>query len=222
MPSAAPIKPYLLLCEGRDAEMFLIRYLESNALSHDKRFSNEIQVLDFGGINDLDSYLMNLKNMDKFEQVKSLAVVRDAEKDYTKACKEVVNSLGKCMFASPERCGTWIQTDTGLKVGYILFPLDNDAGTLEDLCLRILSEDNSNDVMSSIETFLEEMEAYHGRTYRRKHKNKLHTYLSTSDKYVTMQLGVASDAGAFDWTSMYLAPLKSFLTEGFITQTDQM
>jgi len=209
------VKPYLILCEGRDAEGFLINYLESKTLSYDKRFSNDIQVLNFGGISELDNYLMNLKNMEKFEQVKSLAIIRDAEKDYSKACREVTNSLRKSDIATPECCGKWIQNDTGLNVGYILFPLNSKAGTLEDLCLQIISEDNGKEISSSIEAFLLEMEKSYGRKYRRKHKNVLHTYLSTSDEYVTMPLGMASKAGAFSWDSTYLAPLKSFLSGGF-------
>lgn len=208
------VKPYLLLCEGKDAESFLINYLESEALSTDKRFSNDIQVLNFGGINDLDNYLTSLKNMDNFENVKNLAVIRDAEKNYTKACNEVVNSFVRSINVSPERCGTWIRNDKGINAGYILFPLNNKAGTLEDLCLQILSENKGEDVLSAIDAFLEELEANHGRNYRRKHKNKLHTYLSTSDKYVTMPLGMASKAGAFDWSSICLEPLKEFLLEG--------
>lgn len=35
-------KSYLLLCEGRDAEGFLIQYLNSNSLAQDKRFSDEM------------------------------------------------------------------------------------------------------------------------------------------------------------------------------------
>ena len=57
------VKPYLLLCEGRDAEGFLINYLNSNALKQDLRFSNEIQVFDFGGNENLTNFLMNLKNI---------------------------------------------------------------------------------------------------------------------------------------------------------------
>ena len=116
---------------------------------------------------------MNLKNMENFENVKSLAVIRDAEKNYTKACNEVANSFVRSIDVSPESCGTWIRNDKGINAGYILFPLNNNAGTLEDLCLQILSENKGEDVLSAIETFLEEMEANHGRRYRRKHKNKL-------------------------------------------------
>ena len=97
----------------------------------------------------------------------------------------------------------------------MLFPLNNRAGTLEDLCLRILSENNNKNILSTIESFLDVMESSYGRSYHRKHKNKLHTYLSSSDKYVTMLLGIASSAGAFDWGSDELESFKSFLTEGF-------
>ncbi len=210
-------KQYLLLCEGKDAELFLINYLNSDALALDQRFSNEIQVLNFGGNDDLSNFLMNLKNMDGFDQTTSLAIVRDAEKDYTKSCNEVSKSLRGCGFISPEHCGTWACDDTGLKIGFILFPLNNKAGTLEDLCLRILSEKNYNDVLSTIDTFLTTMESSFKRDFHRKHKNRLYTYLSSSDKYVTMPLGLASKAGAFDWDSIELNSLKFFLKDGFIS-----
>ena len=209
------VKPYLLLCEGRDAENFLINYLESEALAQDQRFSNEIQVLDFGGNDDLDRFLMNLKNMERFDQVTSIAIIRDAEKDFAKACSDVTRSLRKSGIISPDSYGTWVNDDTGVNVGYLLFPLNNEAGTLEDLCLNILSENNIESILSSIDTFLTTMESSYGRSYRRKHKNRLHTYLSSSDEYVSMQLGLASKVGAFNWDSVYLEPLKKFLTEGF-------
>ncbi len=208
-------KSYLLLCEGRDAENFLITYLESDALKRDSRFSNEIQVLDFGGNDNLDSYLMNLRNMERFDRVTSLAVIRDAERDYAKACLNVSHSLKRAGLVSPKDDGTWVHDDSGLKVGYLLFPLNKEAGTLEDLCLAILSEKNNKNILSSVDEFLAVMESSHGCRYRRKHKNRLHTYLASSDEYVSMPLGLAAKAGAFRWTSAVLEPLKDFLAAGF-------
>jgi len=212
------VKSYLLLCEGRDAERFLINYLESDALAKDQRFYNEIQVLDFGGNENLGNFLMSLKNMDKFDKVTSLAIIRDAEKDFNKACQEVSGSLKKCGFVGSEKCGSWVHSDNGPSVGFILFPLNNSEGTLEDLCLRILAEKDIKEIISLIDNLLTTMESSFGRCYRRKHKNKLHMYLSSSDEYVTMPLGLASSAGAFDWNSGELEPLKCFLTEGFINE----
>lgn len=209
-------KQYLLLCEGRDAEGFLIGYLNSDVLAQNQRFSTEIQVLDFGGNDNLSNFLMNLKNMDNYNHVTSLAVIRDAEKDFTKACHEVKGSLKKCGFVAPENCGSWIHDETGLRVGYMLFPLNGNAGTLEDLCLRILSEENNNKILSSVDAFLTEMKSSYKRCYHRIHKNRLHTYLSSCDEYVTMPLGIASRSGAFDWGSVELNPLKDFLAKGFL------
>lgn len=48
------LKPFLILCEGRDVENFMICYLESDALSYDPRFSNDIQTFNFNGIDDLE------------------------------------------------------------------------------------------------------------------------------------------------------------------------
>lgn len=205
--------PYLLLCEGKDAFNFLCNYLNSSSLSQEPKFSTLIQVMDFGGNSDLRNFLINLKNMDQFDQVKSLAVIRDAEKDYQRACVEVERDLKKSGNIPPEQCSTWVK-DGKLKIGYTLFPLNNREGTLEDLCLQILSEDNK-DILSSIDSFLTQMELSYGRQYRQKHKNRLYTYLASSEKYVTMPLGLASTAGAFNWDSIYLEPLKKFIAEGF-------
>lgn len=209
------VKRYLILCEGRDAEKFLINYLNSKELEDDPRFSNDIQVLDFCGNENLGNFLMNLKNMDRFDQVTSLVIIRDAEKDYEKACREVSRSLNKCGFASPEDSRIWIIDETGLRIGFLLFPLDNNAGTLEDLCLNILSEKDNETILSSIDKFLVGMESNFGRKYRRKHKNRLHLYLSSSDEYVAMPLGTASSAGAFNWGSDELLQTRGFLSEGF-------
>lgn len=209
------VKPFLLLCEGKDAEGFLISYLNSNELSTDRRFSNEIQVFDFGGNEELVNFLTNLTNMDKYEQVTSLAIIRDAEKDFSKACLEITNALSHSDLSIPNHCGKWVHNDTEPNIGYILFPLNNEAGTLEDLCLKILAEDHSDAILSAIDSFLTTMESTCKRHYTQKHKNRLHTYFSTSDKYVTRQLGLASRSGAFDWSSSHLNPLKRFLTDGF-------
>ena len=153
--------------------------------------------------------------MDRFAQVVNLAIIRDAEKNYEKACQSVAGSLRRCGFASPAGNGTWTHESTGLNIGYLLFPLNNKAGTLEDLCLHILSESNNQDILLAVDTFLNTMESSYERIFTKKHKNKLHTYLSSSNEFVTMPLGVASKAGAFNWESISLEPLKRFLEDGF-------
>ena len=201
------------MCEGRDAEMFLIHYLESKALAKEPKFANEIQVLDFGGNDELRNFLVTLQNMDGFERVKSIAVIRDAESDFSKACREVTTAFKQAGFAVAGHCGEWVHAGE-LSVGYMLFPLNEKEGTLEDLCLHILSEQQGDKVLTTVDDFLKTMEVENERRYSRRHKNRLHTYLASSDAFVTMPIGLAAKAGAFDWKSNVLEPLKLFLRAG--------
>ena len=83
----------------------------------------------------------------------------------------------------------------------MLFPTCDPApgnGTLEDLCHSFL-------------TLLEKK----GREFPRIFKNRLHTYLSTNDRYVSLKIGEAAPAGAFDWNNTSLNALRDFLSEIF-------
>ena len=64
-----------------------------------------------------------------------------------------------------------------------------------------------------IEKFMYELGKRHGREYPHDFKTKLHTYFSVTDKYVSLKIGEAAKAGAFNWNSPKLLPLKNFLLE---------
>lgn len=83
----------MILCEGRDAEEFLITYLNSEALSEYTFFSEEVQVMDFGGNSNLDIFLEMLKNMEGFDTVESILIVRDAETDVLRAENDIKRAL---------------------------------------------------------------------------------------------------------------------------------
>ena len=125
------VKSYLLLCEGRDAEGFLINYLNCDALKQwDSRFSNEIQVFDFGGNDNLGNFLKSLMNMDKFGQVKSIAIIRDAEKDFDKAVSSYINVLKQ---NTMEVSYFDIINDSGLR------PF-TDSDSVVDICMEAIDE----------------------------------------------------------------------------------
>lgn len=84
---------HLILCEGKDAEQFLIRYLNSPVLSSNPIFSTGIDVLDFGGNSELSSYLELLRLAPDFNIVRSLCIIRDAESDADIAVKEIKRAL---------------------------------------------------------------------------------------------------------------------------------
>ena len=87
------MKRHLILCEGRDEKEFLIAWLNSAALHSVPAFSEEIQVIDFGGNQDLPAYLRLLQNAENFDKVRSILVIRDAEKDAKRAVFEIQESF---------------------------------------------------------------------------------------------------------------------------------
>ena len=91
-------KGHLILCEGRDELFFLIAYLNSAHLSATPGFSEDIQVLDFGGNSDLLEQLKVLKVTPGFDEVKTLLIVRDAEKDANAAIRQIRTALEKNAF----------------------------------------------------------------------------------------------------------------------------
>lgn len=210
-------KKYLILCEGKDAQLFLISYLNSEFLKKNRKFSEDIQVLDFGGNIQLHGYLKVLSGTDGFDDVNRLLVVRDAEKNVSNAEREVQNALKKNALPIPMQANVWTKGDRPV-TGYTLFPscsANPKPGTLEDLCLKILSEDNCEPILGEIQTFIRQLKTVHKRKLKWEFKSKLHTYFSVTDKYVTNKLGEAARDGAFDWGSCLLRPLETFIESGF-------
>ena len=203
---------HLILCEGRDAEEFLIAYLNSDALSSTPAFSNDFQVMDFGGNENLSNYIELLKNMQDFEQVKTILIIRDAERNTTNSIKQIQSTLQKSGLPVPETTYSW--KGESLKVGFLLFPTCDSTvqvGTLEDLCLSILKEHNSQIIIQEIMTFMKTLENNYNRTFPHEFKTKLHSYFSITDNFVSMKIGEAARAQAFDWSHENLIPLKNFL-----------
>jgi len=208
-------KDKLIICEGRDEENFLIALLNSDELSGESRFANDIQVLNFGGNSDLSSQLEKYKKMDGFENVTHLMIIRDAEQDTIGAVKSIQGALNNNGFQFPEEPCQWIYDDENdLYIGFLLFPTCSKnlmAGTLEDLCLKILAKYDASACMEEVNIFLERLEKEHGKIFTHKFKTQLHAYFSVSDDYVGMKIGEAANAKAFNWSSVELEPLKNFV-----------
>lgn len=204
------IHPYLLLCEGRDEKEFLIAYLNNYLISLNKEFDN-IQIIDFKGINQLTKKLRALAATENFDIVKGIAVIRDAETNASGAQQSIIGSLSNCGIS-----GDLISSNP-----YYLFPYKDingiwQNGTLEDLCIDIVADNVYNEVsacklLPCCNTFLETIKNLRGGEFPRKHKNLLHTYFSATNKFVDLKIGEAAKSGAFNWQHQKLNELKEFL-----------
>ena len=208
-------KNHLILCEGADELWFFTWWLNSKDLRGEKFFSEEIQVMDFGGIGELESFVAALKMIEKFDDVKSMLIIRDAEKDENKAINDIKRALKKNELPVSDNVGQWSGEE--LKTAYLLLPsLDNHPcpGTLEDLCVEILDDkDNCKQVMKSVEEFMTDLEDSELRSFSHKHKSKIHTYFSVTDKYVSAKIGEAAKWGAFDWKNERMKYLGKLLLQ---------
>ena len=209
-------KKYLILCEGKDAQLFVIRYINSDILEYDCRFRKDIQVMDFKGINDLSSYIAVLKNIDGYLDVTRILVLRDAETSIEKAINSVKKAFRDNDLPIPKDCNQWY-FGNNLGTAFTLFPAcckNVTTGALEDLCWEILLDERADDYRSDVQAFIEQINQKYGSITTHVHKGRLHTYFSVKDNLVSLKVGEAARAGAFDWNHEHLQSLRKLIEEG--------
>lgn len=196
----------LILVEGCDAKIFMINMLQIIGKE------NVFQVLDFGGISDLNRYIATLKKMDGFDLIKSILIVRDCESSATSA----IQSVNTCL----KNHGLIISNITpfrvyknDIKIGLALFPgYDDDnklieSGTLEDLCVAIIKDQTC---LKTIEVYIQNFQDSYFK-FRRLHKNRLHAMISFTNDHVGMKLGEAAKAKFYDFDHSRFLPFKEII-----------
>lgn len=204
---------HLILCEGADEKFFFIWYLNHYINKGYDKY-NEIQIEDIGGINDLEEGLKNWILVSGFSQIKTYGVIRDAEKDSESAIQSVRKSFSNIQLETSEHCFQLKKNENGPNTIYGILPgiKTNDKwenGTLEDLCLRILIDEQRNSKMDCVNEYLELMQKKHKYEITHLHKSRLHTFLSSNDKYIGSKIGEAAKIGAFDFENDTLSNFKN-------------
>src|SRR5665213_1882087 len=87
--SRSPIMlPSILVVEGRDMFGFFLELLQGLELDQ------TVELRNFGGVDDLPTYLEVLTSLKRFETVVSLGIARDCESDPHAAFESVRSALG--------------------------------------------------------------------------------------------------------------------------------
>ena len=183
--------PYFILCEGLDDFKFLVSYLNSDALMYDSRFSNDIQVEKYDGVDNLASFLDNLIKMDNFEKINRILIIRDAETEASSAPAKIQSALFNNNLPVPSSCNKWADSDGILKTAFTLFPSCNEVpvnGALEDLCWEILAREDSEIFKNDVQSFVGNMKDKYDSIRSHEHKSRLHTYFSVNDEYISMKI----------------------------------
>ena len=196
-------KEKLLLAEGKDAFHFFC-----HACSF-YREVEDVQVMDFRSISELTNFLLDLTIMDKFDEVDTIVIARDAEKDAEAAKDSIQTSMTKAEIPLPEKSFEYTANDT-MKTAFMIFPGPKQKdGTLEDLCLSTVENDP---LLECVNDYLECAKAK-GEQFSRIHKNKLHCFLAGKNDYAGLPISHAFKAKVWPPEHPALEPFKRIIRE---------
>jgi len=216
-----PSQPYVIICEGKDEKKFLINFLEYLKKTNDS-FQDCHRIIDFGGIDDVRQGLQNIKNIRHYGKMKSFLIIRDAEKDAMGAIDSVISIIKKVWGVDLGIDGGIQQDDTGVKIGFFLFPGMGENGkfrdgTLEDLCVDLLRDFeepiSAKEILALTDEYLRNITKIREKEMIRHHKNRIHVFFSGTDKFVGSKIGEAADKGAFDFSNTKLLRLQKLILE---------
>lgn len=189
-----------LLVEGRDAVGFFEALIQDLALE-------EVQIQDFGGVAELRTFLFAFVGGSEFTRVRSIGIVRDAEKSSEGAFASVQGALKRVGLPVPRAPGQRVGDDPA--VAAMILPGGNRTGMLETLLNDTLLGD---DMQACIDDFIRCVEEHCGEPIRRPHKARTHAYLATKpDPHLSV--GFAAKRGYWDLEHKALEPLRAFLRE---------
>ena len=185
-------KPALLIGEGKDEELVfsaLVRYL---------KLEEKIQVANYGGKNELLSFLESWHIFPDFSTLTALGITRDADNDYGAALASVNTAVQSAKFPDSLRIETFILPKAGAPGALEAVILEAAAATPAWPCVTAFAE--------CVET--KEPAALSPTEHD---KRKLHAWLSTLPR-PALRLGEAANAGLIPFDHEAFQPLKDFIT----------
>ena len=188
-----------LLVEGNDPRNFF------EAFTRHLLF-RDVQIHDFGGVNDLQNFLSAFIKMPGFDSVRSLGIVRDAETSAGAAFQSVQSSLAKAGLPVPNRAGEPRNANPAVTV--LILPGGERSGMLETLLCETFENDGIN---QCIDDFFGCAESLPGVSIDRPDKARACAYLATRpDPHLSV--GVAAKRGYWNLGHEAFTSIRDFLT----------
>ncbi len=200
MPREVDIRdPIQFLVEGKDQDNFFGRYSHHIGIERS-------QVFDFGGVHELKNYLESFVLESNFVSVRSIGIIRDAERgtaaDARRSVEGAVRAAGLLLNQPYGGAGA-------PAVRVLILPDDDGPGMLETLLWRSVVDDPA---IGCVEEFLDCVRRELGEPVRRLDKARAHAFLATRrDPHVSV--GVAAQRGYWNLDHPAFDGLKAFLRE---------
>lgn len=215
-----PKIPHVILCEGRDEELFLRCYVSH--LVEGKVVPDTFNIINWGGNEELQKKLRVLHSVEHYDRMRGFLIIRDAESDAGGAAQSLQHHMNEAFGIDIPLDGEFVKNPDGIRFGFVLLPGKNTEGafcdgTLEDLCCQILKEDSDEcsgqKLLKLSDSYLYAVLQNRETPLRTAHKNKLHAYFSGTDRFVGLKIGEDARAKCFDFSSPALDFLKEALIE---------
>jgi hypothetical protein len=205
-------KQALLLVEGKDEINFFSALLDECQIP-------EVQIIEVGGKDKFKLEFPALLNLEGFSNVKSYAIIRDADNDANATLSSIQSLLSRHHQPVPNDCGEFADNN-GIRVGIYIVPGNKTEGMLENLCLDTVK---NNPVLQCVDQYLSCLEENlnsgvvgfdkeQGKHYfpKNRAKARMHAFLAGQNKLVP-SLGLAAKKGYFNLRSEVLSELRRFL-----------
>lgn len=191
-------KPKLLLVEGTHEEKFFNNLLDEEDIS-------DVQVLPLIGKYRFTENLEVLTKLDKFSEVESIGLVRDADENFADTFASLINALANLGFPAPDRPA--IFTDATPKVGVFVNPDNQNPGSLEDLCLASIANDP---ILNCAQDYMDCLRVIQNNEHPHKSKALVQVYLA-KEPDGDIHMGIASERDIWNWDSSAFIPIRNFL-----------
>lgn len=201
MAQATQIKSKIqLLVEGKDQRNFFAAFIKRKSLGN-------IQVQNFGGVNELPKFLLGFVKMPDFtDTVQSIGIVRDAEECHRSAFQSVQNSLRNANLPIPDKPEE--RTGENLLVTVLILPGRNRPGMLETLLCESFSDTPEN---RCVDDFFKCVTTNSSNVpIRKPEKARARAYLTTKPE-PHFSVGVAAKRGYWDLDHDTFAGVRGFL-----------
>jgi len=192
-------QPKQLLVEGQTAKYFFEAMQDHLGLE-------DIQLQNFGGIDELRGYLKALRNTPYFEEeVISLGIIRDAEDNPAGAFQSVCNALHQANLSIPSQ--PEIPAGNDPQINVLILPGAARAGMLETICLESL---RNLPVIACIDQYFECIAKSQIPTPNNMDKARVQAFLAAQER-PGLLLGQAAKCGYWPWDSPAFHHVRQFL-----------
>ena len=190
-------QPRLLVVEGEDDLHFFRAFLDREGI-------DDVDVHPVGGKNRFREVLGTLRLTPGFRQLQALALVRDADDNFTSAFQSACSALRGADFEAPTEPEVSCGTDP--RVGVFLIPGKNQTGMLETLCMASVVDDPS---LPCIDDYIDCVKQS-GLTLGPLDKVRAYTFLAAREK-PGLRLSIALEARYWNFDHQVFDALKAFL-----------